>query len=85
MQQPAHSSKYSSTLLKQSSLGTSLRNLSADNDSVASRTSIKETCADLARETVVSSLFRVCVKGEERSGPKRCANIERQAKSPLSP
>ena len=73
------------TLLKPGSSGTSLRKLSADNDSVASRTSIKETCADLARETVVSSLFRVCVKGKERWAPKRCANIERHAKSPQIP
>ena len=54
------------TLLKLGSFGTSLRKLSADNDSVASRTGIKETCADLARETVVSSLLRVCVNGEGR-------------------
>ena len=29
----------------------------ADRDSVVGRTSIKETCADMHRETVVSSLF----------------------------
>ena len=45
------------TLLKLGSLGTSLPKVSADYDSVASGTSIKETCADMDRETVVSSLF----------------------------
>ena len=45
------------TLLKLGSLGTCLRKLSAEYDSVANRTGIKETCADLDRETVVSSLF----------------------------
>ena len=54
------------TLLKLGSFGTSLKKLSANNDSVASRTGTKETCADLALETVVSSLFRVCVNGEGR-------------------
>ena len=54
----------------------------ADCDSVASRTSIKETCADVGRETFVFKLFRICVKGEERSRSKRCANIEKQVKSP---
>ena len=38
-------------------LGTSLTKVLADRDSVASKTSIKETCADMDRETVVSSLF----------------------------
>ena len=42
------------TLLKLGSQGTSLRKLSADYDSVASRTIIKETCADMDRGTVVS-------------------------------
>ena len=73
------------TLLKLGSLGISFTKLLADCDSVASRNSIKETCADMDRETVVSSLFWVRVKGEERSRPKRCANIERQAKSPQNP
>ena len=45
----------------------------------ASRTSIKETCADMDRETVVSRLFG-SVKGEDRSRPGRCANIERKVK-----
>ena len=54
----------------------------ADCDSVASRTSIKETCVDMDLEKVVSSLFGSVSNGEERSRPKRCANIERQAKSP---
>ena len=31
--------------------------LLADRDSVVGRTSVKETCADMDRETVVSSLF----------------------------
>ena len=38
--------------------------MSADHDSVASRTSIKETCADTDRETVVSSLFGSVSKGK---------------------
>ena len=45
------------TLLKLGSLGTGLTKVSADYASVASRTSIKETCAEMERETVVSSLF----------------------------
>ena len=49
---------------------------------VASRTSIKETCADMDRENSWFKSFRVCVKGEERWRPKRCANIQRHAKSP---
>ena len=58
--------------------------MSADYDSVASRTSIKETCADMDRETVVSRLFG-SVKGEDRSRPGRCANIERKVKSQQHP
>ena len=45
------------TLLKLGSFRTGLRKVSADFDSVAGRTSIKETCADMDRETV---LFQVC-------------------------
>ena len=60
-QQPAHGS----TLWKLGSLGAGFRKLSGDYDSVASRTSIKETCADMDRETVVSSLF-VSVSKEKR-------------------
>ena len=52
------------TLSKLGSLGTGLRKLSADYDSVASRTSIKETCADMDHETVVSSLFESVLKGK---------------------
>ena len=43
--------------LKQGSPGNGSRRLIADHDSVASQTSIKESCADMDRETVVSSLF----------------------------
>ena len=68
-------------MLKQGSFGTGLTKVLADCDSVASRTSIKETCADMDRETVVSSLFGSVSKGK-RSRPERCENIERQAKSP---
>ena len=50
------------TLLKLGSLGTGLKKLSADYDSVASRTSIKETCVDMDNETVVSSIFESVVK-----------------------
>ena len=53
-QQPAVGSP---TLLKLGSLAISLTNVSADNESVASRTCIKETCADRDRETVVLNLF----------------------------
>ena len=53
------------TSLKLGSSGTSHRKLSADYDSVANRTSIKETCADMDRETVVSSLLG-SVSKEER-------------------
>ena len=52
------------TLLKLGSLGPSLRKLSAVCGTVASRTSIKETCADMVRETVVSSLFGSVSKGK---------------------
>ena len=70
------------TLLKLGSSGTSLTKLAAENDSVASQTSSRKLAADMDRETVVFKSFRVCVKGEERSRPKRCANTERQTKSP---
>ena len=69
------------TLLEQGSLGTGIRKLSADYDSVASRTNIKETCADMDRETVVSSLFE-SVSKERKTRLKRCANADRQTKSP---
>ena len=39
--------------------------MSADYDSIVSRTGIKETCADMDRETVVSSLFGSVSKGKE--------------------
>ena len=42
---------------------------------------MKETCADMDRETVVSSLFGSLSKGKRESRPKRCANIESQTKS----
>ena len=69
-QQPAYCSKQSSSIVETRFTGESfrvcsLRRLSADYDSVASRTrivipsrtGIKETCADTDRQTVVSSLF----------------------------
>ena len=46
------------TLLKLGSLGTSLTKVSADNDSVACRTSIKETCAKRDRDQDVVQTFR---------------------------
>ena len=52
------------TLLKLGSLGTCLTKVLADCDSVASRTGIKETCADMDRETVVSSLLGSVSKGK---------------------
>ena len=45
------------TWLKPGSFGTSFTKVSADSDSVASRTSIQETCVDMDRDTVVSSSF----------------------------
>ena len=42
----------------------------------------------LVRTWIAKQLFkssRVCVREEQRSRPKRCANIERQAKSPQTP
>ena len=45
------------TLLKLGSLGTRFTKVSAVYDPVASRSSIKETCADVDRGTFVSSLF----------------------------
>ena len=45
------------TLLKLGSLGTSTTKVSVNYGSVASRTGIKETCADMDCETVVSRLF----------------------------
>ena len=74
------------TLLKLGSLGTSLTKVLADCGSVASYTGIKETCADMDRETVVSSLLGSVSKvKKDRDHKQRCANIERQAKSPQNP
>ena len=54
----------------------------ADSDCVASRLASRR----LVRTWIVKQLFQVfsglCVKGEEGSRPKRCANIKRQARSP---
>ena len=61
-QQPAHGTV--PTSLNQGSLRTRHRVLSADYDSVANRTSIKETCADMNRATVVSSFFGSVSKGK---------------------
>ena len=41
----------------------------ADSDSVVGSTSIKETCADMDRETVVSSLFGSVSKGKRDRDP----------------
>ena len=54
-QQPAHGSKHSSHFVETRLIRTSLRKLPADYDSVASRTCIKETCADMDRKTVLVS------------------------------
>ena len=59
-------------------IGQRERCFSADYDSVASRTSIKETRADMDRETVVSSPF------ESVSKEKRHRD-QNQAKSPPNP
>ena len=53
------------TLLKLGSSGTSHTKMLADYDYVASRTGIKETCVDVDREAVVSSLFQSVLKGRE--------------------
>ena len=63
------------TLLKLGSLGTGLRKLSADFDSVACRTSIRETCADTDRETVVSSLFGSVSKGKRDRDQHDCLKV----------
>ena len=47
--------KYGSKLSPLGSLGTSLTKVGSDSDSLPSRTSIKEICADIDQETVVSS------------------------------
>ena len=69
------------TLLKPGSVGTSSRKLVADNDSVASQTSIKETCAGMDRETIFQLFSNLCL-GEEKWSLKRCANTERQTTYP---
>ena len=69
------------TLSKLGASGTGLTKVLADRDSVVGRTGIKETCA----ETVVSSLVESLSKGKRDRDLKRCANIERQAKSPQNP
>ena len=53
------------TLLKLDSLKTGLTKVLADYHCVARRTGIKETCADVDRETVVSSLFGSVSRGRE--------------------
>ena len=53
-----------------------LRRLSADYDSVASRSGIKETCADMDRETVVSSLFE-SVSKEKRDRDQNVVQTSR--------
>ena len=53
------------TLLKLESFGIGLTKVLADCDFVASRTRIKETCADTDRETVVSSLSGLCQRTRE--------------------
>ena len=63
-QQALRSSKQGSHLSKQSSLGNNLTKVLADNDSVDSRYSIRASCADSERETVVSTLFRSESKGK---------------------
>ena len=52
------------TVSKQGPLGNSLWKQLADSDSVDIRNSIKETCADLDRETVVPTLFTPEPKGK---------------------
>ena len=52
------------TLWKRGWFGTSPKKLSANYVSVASRTSTKESCADMDRETVVSSFFWSVLKGK---------------------
>ena len=50
----------------------------ADYESVASRHGIRETHANLDRESVVQTLFQFTVKSEERSRSKRCAFVTGQ-------
>ena len=70
---------------KLGSSGTSLTKVSADYDSGASPTSTTETCADMDRERVVSSLFGSATTEQRGSSPKRCANIWSQATPPQNP
>ena len=52
--------------------------MGADNVSLPSRTSIKETCADIDRETVVSSLLGSMSKEKRDRDQNVVANIGRQ-------
>ena len=60
---------------------TSSRKLVADYDSVASQTSSRKLAADVDRGTIVPSVFD-SVSWRKRSRLKRCANTERQTRSP---
>ena len=62
------------TLSKQGSLGNSLTKVLAEYDSVGSRNSIWETCADPDRETVVSTLFRSESKAKREIENKKLCN-----------
>ena len=57
------------------------RKLSAEYDSVASRTSIKETCANMDRETVVSSLFE-SVSKEKRDRDQNVVQTLKDMQNP---
>ena len=71
------------TLLKLGSVGTSSRKLVADYDSVASQTSSRKLAADVDHETIVPSVLE-SVSRKKRPRLTRCANTERQTKSPPS-
>ena len=69
-------------MLKLGALGTSLKKVLADRDSVVSRTSIKEICADIDREIVASSLFESVSREKRDRDLNVVQNFKRPATSP---
>ena len=70
----------SRVLTVQGSSGNSFWKRLADYESVDSRKSIRELCANLDRETVVCTLFRCESKGKRDRYQKRCAIVKRRVK-----
>ena len=83
---PSSSSQHSAasripTLSKLCELGTSATMVMANRDFVVGNTSKKGNLRGHGSWNSCFKSFRFCVKEEERSRPKRCANIKKQAKS----